>query len=57
MMFGKLPIEHVDYIGNLRAKPGNIFQRVHREMEAAHLIEDDHVKRSGGRASSINPRT
>ena len=44
----QLSVEHIDCIRGFNPQPGNMLQGLESKVEAAHLIQDDHVKRCGG---------
>ena len=49
MVLVQFPVEHVDCVRRLRAQSGHMLERVDGQVEAAHLVEHDHVEWSGRR--------
>src|SRR5271155_4901007 len=48
VMRKQLAVEQIDGICGFNSQPRNMFERLESEVEAAHLIEHDHIKRRGG---------
>src|SRR5664279_1385034 len=49
MMFVKLCVEHPDCIRRLHTETRDVLQCVQRKVEAAHFVQNNHVKRCCGR--------
>src|SRR6202044_2946610 len=41
-------VEHIDCICGVDTQPWNVLECLESKVEAAHFIENDHVKRRGG---------
>src|SRR5271168_482647 len=53
MVLVQFAVEHVDSIRGLRTQSRRVLERVNGKVKAAHLVEDNHVERSGGCAHII----
>jgi len=48
MVLEQLVVEQIDCIRGRNSQPGNMLERLEGKVKAAHLIQNDHIKRRGG---------
>ena len=54
MVFVQFPVEHIDRVGHLQTQSRHALERIDRKVEAAHLVEHNHIEWSRGGFYSTN---